>query len=127
MKSTQPDTTMTIAERIADLNSMILEGKILDAFDKHYAQDVVMADNFNDNRTGFDACRQFEVDFVNNLTDFRGAEVLDVSVDENTGIAFVKWHFDYSHKEWGVMDYVQVAVQRWENGRIVHERFIYGN
>ncbi len=124
--STASLETATIAQSVEDLNSMILQGQILDGFDKYYAENVVMADNFNDDRKGFDACRVFEVDFVNNLTAFRGAEVQEVRIDENAGLAFVKWHFDYSHKEWGDMDYVQVAVQRWENGKIVHERFLYG-
>lgn len=124
--STATLETTTIAQSVEDLNNMILQGQILDAFDKYYAENVVMADNFNGDRAGFDACRQFEVDFVNNLTAFRGAEVQEVTIDENAGLAFVKWHFDYSHKEWGDMDYVQVAVQRWENGKIVHERFLYG-
>ena len=124
--STATLETATIAQSVEDLNSMILKGQILDAFDKYYDKDVVMADNFNDDRIGFDICRQFEVDFFNNLTEFRGAEVQEVRIDEAAGLAFVKWHFDYSHKEWGVMDYVQVAVQRWENGKIVHERFLYG-
>ncbi|MFT5143369.1 MAG: hypothetical protein ACI80V_002301 [Rhodothermales bacterium] len=118
---------ITIADNVSNLNDMIRAGQILDAFDKFYAQNVVMADNFTGDRVGFDAARAFEVSFVENLTEFRGAEVLEVAVDENAGLAFVKWHFDYTHKEWGVMDYVQVSVQKWENGKIVHERFIYGS
>ncbi|MFT4604547.1 MAG: hypothetical protein ACI9W4_001280 [Rhodothermales bacterium] len=124
--STATPETATVAQNVEALNNMILQGQILDGFDKYYAENVVMADNFSDDRVGFDACRVFEVDFVNNLTAFRGAEVQEVRIDENAGLAFVKWHFDYTHKEWGVMDYVQVAVQRWENGKIIHERFLYG-
>ncbi|NNE71487.1 MAG: nuclear transport factor 2 family protein [Rhodothermales bacterium] len=116
----------SIAQSVEELNNMVLQGQILDAFDKFYGPNAVMADNFNEDRVGFDTCRQFEVDFVNNLTAFRGAEVQEVRIDEDAGLAFVKWHFDYSHKEWGDMDYVQVAVQRWEDGKIVHERFLYG-
>ncbi|MEM1125122.1 MAG: nuclear transport factor 2 family protein [Bacteroidota bacterium] len=115
----------TIREHVDELNNMILQGQILEAFDKFYAPGVVMADMFTGNREGFDHCRQFEVDFVNNLTEFRGAEVKNVEVDEENGLAFVHWAMDYTHKEWGVRDYEQVAVQRWEDGQIVHERFLY--
>ena len=115
----------SIRDRVEDLNQMILNGQILDAFDKYYAQDVVMADNFSGNREGFKACREFEESFVANLKEFRGAEVQHIEVDEESGLAFVKWHFDYVHEEWGHMDYVQVAVQRWKDGKIVHERFLY--
>lgn len=117
----------SVAQSVEELNNMILQGQILDAFDRFYAPSVVMADNFNGDRVGFDACREFEVDFVNSLTAFRGAEVRHVQIDEENGLAFVKWHFDYTHKEWGDKNYVQVAVQRWKDGKIVHERFLYGN
>jgi len=119
------DTHTSLRERVETLNRMILEGKILDAFDRFYAENVVMADNFTGDRVGFDTCRKFEEDFVSNLTAFRGAEVLDLAVDEANGLAFVKWHFDYSHREWGDRAYNQVAVQLWKGGKIVHERFIY--
>ena len=115
----------SIESSVNELNDMILQGQILPAFDKFYAPNVVMADNFTGDRVGFDACRAFEESFVSNLQEFRGAKVLNVLVDEDAGLAFVKWHFDYTHAEWGVMDYVQVAVQRWEDGKIIHERFIY--
>ena len=118
---------MTIAAQVADLNSMILEGRILDAFEKYYAQDVVMADNFTGERVGKDENRRYEENFVNSLTEFRGAKVLDVAVDETNGLAFVKWHFDFTHAQWGDMNYTQVAVQQWKDGQIVNERFIYGN
>lgn len=116
-----------IKEKVEELNSMILEGKILDAFDKFYADEVVMRDNGTDPRVGKPACRQFEEDFVNNLTAFRGAEVKNVLVSEEAGIATIEWGFDYSHKEWGDRKYTQVAVQRWKDGQIVEEQFLYNN
>ena len=115
----------SIKDSVNELNNMILEGKILDAFDHFYADNVVMQDNNNPLREGKQVCRQFEEDFVNNLTAFRGAEVKNVLVSEDAGVATVEWGFDYTHKEWGDRNYTQVAVQQWEDGKIVNERFIY--
>ena len=115
----------TIKQNVEKLNSMILEGKILEAFDQFYADEVVMQDNFTEKRKGKKACRQFEEAFVNNLTEFRGAEVKDVLISEEAGTAAIEWHFDYSHKEWGDRNYTQVAVQKWDNGKIVSEQFLY--
>ena len=39
------------------------------------------------------------------------------------GVSMVEWHFDYVHKDWGHQKYDQVAVQRWQDGQIIHERF----
>jgi ketosteroid isomerase-like protein len=117
----------SIKDSVNELNNMILEGKILDAFDKFYADDVVMQDNNTPLREGKEVCRKFEEDFVNNLTAFRGAEVKNVLISEEAGIATIEWAFDYSHKEWGDRNYTQVAVQQWENGQIKNEQFLYKN
>ena len=117
----------SIKENVVQLNSMILEGKILEAFDKFYADDVVMQDNESPLREGKPACRQFEEDFVNNLTAFRGAKVHNIMVSEEAGVAAIEWSFDYSHKEWGDRDYTQVAIQRWKDGKIVSEKFVYNS
>ena len=65
--------------------------------------------------------RDREKDFFGKITEFRGAEVKSVAVGADTTV--VEWHFDYTHSEWGPVKYDQVAVQRWRDGKIVHERF----
>ncbi len=117
----------SIKESVDQLNAMILGGDILGAFDKFYADEVVMQDNETDLRVGKPACRAFEESFVNNLTAFRGAKVHNVMVSEEAGVAAIEWSFDYTHKEWGDRNYTQVAVQRWQDGKIVSEKFVYNN
>ena len=39
---TMSNSTITLATRNADLDTMILEGKALDAFEVYYADDIVM-------------------------------------------------------------------------------------
>ncbi len=116
-----------IKDSVNEMNNMILEGKILDAFEKYYADEVVMQDNNHPLREGKAVCRQFEEDFVNNLTAFRGAEVKNVLVSEEAGVATVEWGFDYTHKEWGDRNYTQVSVQQWDNGKILNEKFLCKN
>lgn len=110
---------------VDQLNQMILEGKILDAFEKFYSEDVVMQDNDYPVRVGKDVNRQYEEAFVNGLTEFRGAKVLHTLISD--GIAVIEWWFDYTHKDYGVRNYRQVCVQRWKNGKIVEEKFYYNN
>lgn len=110
---------------VDSLNQMILEGKILDAFEKFYAEDVVMQDNDYPARVGKTVNRSYEEAFVNGLTEFRGAKVVNTLISD--GIAVVEWWFDYTHKDYGVRNYTQVSVQRWKNGQIVEEKFYYNN
>jgi len=111
--------------QVEELNQMILEGKILEAFDKFYADDVVMQDNDYPQRVGKEVNRQYEEAFVGGLTAFRGAKVLNTIISD--GIAVVEMWMDFTHKDYGDRNYTQVSVQRWKNGKIVEEKFYYNN
>jgi len=116
---------MDLRTNVDQLNQMILEGKILEAFDKFYADDVVMQDNDYPARAGKEINRQFEETFVNGLTEFRGAKVVNSIISDD--VVAVEWWFDYTHKDFGTRNYTQLAVQRWKNGKIVEEKFYYNN
>ena len=115
----------TLKEKINHLNQLVLEGKLLDAFELYYDDEVVMQENELPATVGKDANRKREQDFLNSITEFRGAAVEDVAIGEN--VTMVKWKFDYTHKDWGVRKYTQVSVQHWKDGKIVKEQFFYGN
>lgn len=117
---------MSLRSSVTSLNEMILNGQVLDAFEKFYADDVDMVELDGTVRSGKAANRAAEEAFVNGLTEFRGAKVLNVAVNEKTGVAFVEWFFDYSHRDWGDRAYHQVAVQQWKDGQIVREKFYGG-
>lgn len=110
---------------VDQLNQMILEGKILEAFDKFYADDVVMQDNNYPAREGKALNRQYEEAFVGGLTEFRGAKIINTLYSDD--LAVTEWWFDYTHKDYGTRTYTQLAVQRWKNGKIVEEKFYYNN
>jgi hypothetical protein len=115
----------TLKNQIEHLNQLVLDGKALEAFEKYYDDEVVMQENELNPTIGKDANRKREIEFFSSITEFRRAKVLDVAVGENS--SYVKWHFDYTHKDWGVRNYTQVSVQEWKNGKIVKEQFFYGN
>lgn len=115
----------TLLENISELNDLVLQGKAMEAFEKYYHDDVVMQENENPPTIGKEANRQREETFYASLTEFRSARPLKVAVGE--GITMVQWHYDYTHKEWGVKNYVQVSVQEWKDGRIIKEQFFYDN
>ena len=114
-----------LLEKINELNNMILQGKALEAFDKYYHEDITMQENSNPPRKGKVANRQHEEAFFGAITEFRGAQPLKVTAGENT--TMVEWYFDFTHKDWGIKKYNQVAVQEWKDGLIINERFYYGS
>lgn len=114
-----------LAEKLKDLNQLVLEGRMMEAFDKYYHDDVHMQENGNAPTVGKAANTEREIEFLNSIVEFRGAEVLNMAVDGN--VSFVEWKYDYTHKDWGVRNYTQVSKQHWKDGKIIHEQFFYGN
>jgi hypothetical protein len=115
----------TLLQRITDLNDLVLQGKALEAFDTYYDESVIMQENENAPTVGKRANRRREEEFFSSVVEFRGAKPLKTTVGENT--TMVQWHYDYTHKDWGVRNYTQVSVQEWKDGKIVREQFFYGS
>jgi len=115
----------TLLEKISDLNNLVLQGKVLEAFDKYYHDDVVMQENENTPTIGKTANKKREEEFFSSITEFRSAKPLKISTGE--GFTMVQWHYDYTHKDWGVRNYTQVSVQEWKDGKIISEQFFYGS
>ena len=115
----------TITQKLEDLNQLVISGRLLDAFEKYYHDDVEMQENELEPVKGKDVNRKREQEFLSNVVEFRTASVRKVAVTDNT--SFVIWSYDYTHKEWGVKNYTQVSVQTWKDDKIVKEQFFYGN
>jgi hypothetical protein len=118
-------TREQIENSLKDLNSLVVDGKLLDAFEKYYHEDVAMQENENAPLVGKQVNRQREIEFISNIAEFRGASVKGLAVGDQ--ISFVIWTYDYTHKEWGVRNYTQISVQHWHEGKIIKEQFIYSN
>lgn len=116
---------MNLKEKIDGLNQMILNGQILEAIELYYADDVVMQENQSPPSVGKLSNIAREKEFVGSIVEWRSSKIKAVTVGEN--VTMVEWSFDYTHKEWGIRNYSQVAVQTWKDGKIVAERFYYGS
>lgn len=114
-----------IKQHLEELNNMVLQGDALEAFEKFYHENVVMQENQNEPTIGKSENREREIDFFSRITEFRGVTLLGLATNGN--LSFTIWHYDYTHKDWGVRNYQQVSVQHWENGLIVKEQFFYGS
>ena len=118
-------TRLEIETALKDLNNLVLNGKAMEAFEKYYHDDVAMQENHLQPTFSKATNREREIQFFSDITEFRSAEVKGLAVGDD--VSYVTWHYDYTHREWGVRDYTQVSVQRWKDGKIIHEQFIYSN
>jgi len=114
---------MNLKEKIEELNQMILSGQQMYAFDKYYHEDVVMQENSKPPTIGKVANREREIQSMQMVDAFHGAEVKAVAVGEN--VTMVEWEMDVTYIGAPRMKICQIAVQRWKDGQIINERFYY--
>lgn len=112
-----------IAELDKKLNDAILSGKALEAFDELYDDDVVMQENTEAPYVGKAFNRQREIDFFSSVEAWHSGKVLSSATNDN--VSFSEWEMDITMKGVGRLTMTQVAVRRWKNGKIVHERFYH--
>jgi ketosteroid isomerase-like protein len=121
--STTATTTINITDLEKELNAQILKGDILGAFERFYADDIVMQENLAEPTNGKDANRKREEAALASVEQFHGAELLSSAVSGD--VSFSEWTFDATYKGGSRVVLAQVAVRRWKNGKVSHERFYY--
>jgi hypothetical protein len=119
MTNTQQD----ISELNRKLDEGILAGKAMDLFEELYAEDVVMQENTDAEYRGKDFNRQREKEFFATVEAFHGGRVVAAAAQGDT--SFSEWEMEVTLKGVGRIAMNQVAVRRWRDGQIVHERFYH--
>jgi len=105
------------------LNDAILSGKAMEAFEELYDENVVMQENSDPEFRGKDFNRKREQDFFSNVEAWHGGQVLASAVSGD--VSFSEWTMELTLKGVGRIKLDQVAVRRWKDGKIVHERFYH--
>jgi ketosteroid isomerase-like protein len=106
-----------------ELNEKILTGKAMEAFEALYAEDVVMQENSEEPRVGKAANRKLEEEFFASVAEWHDGKILASAV--NGDVSFSEWFMDITLKNGYRAKLAQVAVRKWKDGKIVHERFFY--
>lgn len=113
---------MSLELSVKKLNELIEQKRLVDGIETFYADDVAMVEAGGTPMVGKQANRDRERVFEGGLKRW-DATLVASAVDESTGTALNQWLIDYEHEQWGPGTLNQVAVQRWRDGRIVHEAF----
>lgn len=119
---------MTLLEKATHLQELANSPDILDAVDLYYADDVTVVEATGDSFSGKDTQKGRIQEFFSTLKAHHGGGVTAIAANETapgTGVVFVETSDDMEFAEGGRMQFEQVAVQTWEDGKVVHERFYY--
>lgn len=101
----------------------ISQGRILEAFEEFYADDVVMQENSHPATEGKAANRVREEEFVSKVGEVFENRALAVLVDGDQSA--LQWVIDFRNKDGVRIRINQVAIQTWKDEKIVAERFYY--
>ena len=116
-------TTSNLAVLDQKVNEAILTGKAMEAFDEFYADGVVMQDNADEPWVGKEFNREREIKFFGSIETLHELKLVSSAVGDD--ISYGEWIFDLTFKGGFNARLEQVAVRRWLNGKIIHERFYY--
>ncbi len=120
------DDEPSCLDRATDIYKMMGEGKMLEAFDKYYHDDVVMQEATGDVREGKATNRQFEEQWLASIAEYHGGGARAITSNEEARVTMVEAWADITFKDGNRMMLEEVAVQHWnEDGLIVRERFYY--
>lgn len=107
---------------VEDILSLMGQGKLLDAFEKYYGDDVTMHDPMAGLVKGKEVNREREIAFVNAIAEVHAFEVGPVMA---AGDQTSYWNrFEFSTTDGQRVDLEQIAWQKWSDGKIVEEYFL---
>lgn len=127
MQAAAEQSTTDLSAAVRTIFDLMGSGDVLGAFDRFYAEDVVMQENAGEPTVGHAANREREIGFLNQVKEWRSLDVhaIGTSGDTADGVALIEYSFDFLNTQDEDVRYEQVAVQTWKGGRIVKERFYY--
>lgn len=116
----------TIANRVEQLTEYINQGKILEAMGEFYADNLEMRENSQPPTVGLAANIEREKQFLSTVKEWHWTKWHARAVNEADGVALLEYSFHFTNTDGQPVTYEQATVQRWENGKIVSERFYHG-
>lgn len=118
---------MSLKDNVNTIIAMMGEGKIIEAVERFYADDVAMQENSNEPHVGKAKNIEREKQFLATIKEWQSLDVHSIGTDgdENDGVALIEYSFSFINTDDQPVKYEQVSVQRWKDGKIAHERFYY--
>ena len=115
-----------LKNNVEKLNLLIKEGKILEAFEKYYGDEVVIKVNGNSAITGKEHNRKREMIFLQEIEKLNSAEIKSVTfggTDDN--VSMTEWAINIENKE-GIKKIIyRVNVQHWKDDKIISEKLYF--
>ena len=109
--------------RLEDLFDYVRNGRIMDAMNEFYADDVVMNEPAYGDTVGLAANLEREQKFVDSVKEFKNFDVTAHGVGDD--VTFYENVMDWIDVNDQPVHVEQIVVAKWNDGKIINERFYY--
>ncbi len=116
-------TSVDLNNRLNDLFAYIREGRIIDAMNDFYAEDAIMQENLEPPTVGREANIEREKQFLSMVKEWKSFEITAQGVGDN--VTFYETIMDWISTNGTPVHVEQVVVAKWQDGKIVHERYYH--
>ncbi len=115
-------TEQQISNALDELIALMAAGKPLEAFDQFYHNDIEKTDLDGVLKKGKAVNDNANLELLSKLKAVRDLTAVGKIVKGNR--SFLVWSVDFDHADNGTVKAVEVAIQDWQDGKIIRERFI---
>ncbi len=117
---------MSCIENARELQQMLGQGQSLEAFEKFYHDDVTVTEVASGEvRKGKDAQRQAIQQWFGMVKEFHGGGCDSICSDEEHNVSTAETWMDIEFQGGNRVKMSEVAVQKWQDGQIIDEKFYY--
>lgn len=111
-----------LKKAVDEHNKLWQQFKFEEAINKFYDKDVATFDNEDKTAGNADNYTKFMSRFLKESSNI-SAKIKNVIVSDDMSVT--EWHWKFDFKDQGTMEFDQLSLQRWKNGKIYNERHHY--
>jgi hypothetical protein len=112
----------TLQKQVHDFNSLIEHLRFEEAHN-YYSDDIINVENEETPNIGLFAKIGKGKAFSENFTDISAQQKNSIISDD---MSVTEWNYKFTNKHTGEkVDFNQLSLQRWKDGKIIHERHHY--
>ncbi|MEK6928291.1 MAG: SnoaL-like domain-containing protein [Nanoarchaeota archaeon] len=116
----------TLKTNVEKLNTLIQEGKILEAFEKYYSEEVSIQVNGNTPVNGKEQNRKREMIFLQEIEKLNSAVINSVTFGGNVdNVSMTEWAINIENKDKEQKTIYRVNVQHWKDNKIINEKLYF--
>lgn len=117
---------MSLKDKAVNVQELIVNGQAIEALEQYYHDNIqVFEMPTGEHRDGKNAQRKAMEQWGDSVETFHGSGYGAVTSDEEHNTTCAELWMDVTFKDGNRVKMEEVAVQKWEDGKIIEEKFYY--